>query len=285
MIMDFSIVSVEPSLLENAITIYFSKDVDPDSVNPDDIFVMTHDNRAAVPFDIETDEDTVKITSKTGFEPNTDYMILVQGGITDLVGTELADPLVRTVHFGGDVTNIVRVVEPIDFEIVDKIAMRWEEYDKNGKIITPEDILDFFEVQIAQENAFYNIVCTTTTAVGDTNVVLKEPIEEGQYYFRVRARNGEQFGRWSNVGTFVFKKKEDVPVEDPPAEDDPGEETPAPEHTDDGITIVDFSSTKGILNKPTYRLTTEAEDTCFQLVFDEPVDISDLKMVVRRSDL
>ena len=52
MVMDFSIVSVKTSLLDNAIIITFSKDVDPDSVSQDNIYVMNHDSRAAVPFDI-----------------------------------------------------------------------------------------------------------------------------------------------------------------------------------------------------------------------------------------
>jgi len=289
MVMDFSIVSVKTSLLDNAIIITFSKDIDPDSVSPDNIYVMNHDSRASVPFDIEVDEDFVKITSKLGFEPNTDYTILIQPGICDLVGTELSDPLIRQVHFGGDVTNTVKVVEPIDFEIVHEVALRWEEYDKKGKLIPAKDIKDAFEVQIAHENAFYNVVCSTITLAGDIDVSLKEPIEEGQYYFRVRARQGEQFGRWSNVGTFIFKKQEEKPAPEPtpipPKDDEPVEDEPQPERTDGGITIIDFATNKGVLEKPSYSLTTEAGDTNFQFMFDEPVDISDMKIQIRRSDV
>ena len=289
MVMDFSIVSVKTSLLDNAIIITFSKDVDPDSVSQDNIYVMNHDSRAAVPFDIEVDEDFVKITSKLGFEPNTDYTILIQAGICDLVGTELRDPLVRQVHFGGDITNTVRIVSPIDFEVVHEVNLEWQEYDKKGNLITQKDVKDAFEIQIAHENAFYNVVCSTTTLAGDMNVSLKEPIEEGQYYFRVRARQGQQFGRWSNVGTFIYKKKEEQPAPEPtPApstEDEPAKDEPQKEQTEGGITIIDFSGNKGVLNKPYYQATIETGDANFQLFFDEPVDISDIKLTVRRSDV
>lgn len=289
MVMDFSIVSVETSLLDNAIIINFSKDVDPDSVSPDNIYVMNHDSRAAVPFDIDVDEDFVKIKSKLGFEPNTDYVILIQPGISDLVGASLQDPVLRQVHFNGDVTNVVHIVEPIDFEIVHEVTLKWEEYDKQGKLIPQKSIKDAFEIQIAHENAFYNVICSTTTVAGDINVTLKEPIEEGQYYFRVRARQGKQFGRWSNVGTFIFKKQEEKPAPEPtPApsqEDKPAKEEPKPERTEGGITIIDFSSNKDALNAPDYRMTTEAGDTDLQFNFDESIDISAMNIVLRRSDV
>lgn len=289
MVMDFSIVSVKTSLLDNAIIITFSKDIDPDSVSPDNIYVMNHDSRAAIPFDIEVDEDFIKITSKLGFEPNTDYTILVQPGISDLVGAELQDPLLRQVHFGGDVTNTVKVIEPIDFEIVHEVALKWEEYDKKGKLIPQKSIKDAFEIQIAHENAFYNVVCSTTTVAGDMNVSLKEPIEEGQYYFRVRARQGEQFGRWSNVGTFIFKKQEEKPAPEPtpapPQEEEPAKDEPQPERTDSGITIIDFSSNKEAMEKPSYPLTTEVGDTTIPFTFLEPIDISGMKIQIRRSDV
>ena len=289
MIMDFSIVSVEASLLDNAIIVTFSKDIDPDSVSPDNIFVVAHETRAVVPFDIEADEDFVKITSKLGFEPNTDYMIMIQPGICDLIGNELPDPLMRRVHFGGDITNIVRVVEPIDFEVVHEVALKWQESDKDGNIIAPEDVKDAFEIQIAHENAFYNVIYSTTTTASDTEAVLKDPEEEGQYYFRIRARQGEQFGRWSNVGTFIFKKKAEVPTEEPAPEPAPEEEAPEDEpnseRTEGGITIVDFASTKGVLDKPSYKGLTEVGDTGFQFDFGEPVDISEMKILVRRSDV
>lgn len=289
MVMDFSIVTVESSLLDNAIIITFSKDIDPDSVSPVNIYVMNSESRAAVPFEIDVDEDFVKIISKTGFEPNTDYTILIQPGICDLIGNELKDPMVRQVHFGGDITNTVRVVEPIDFEVVHEVALKWEEYDKKGKLIPAARMKDAFEVQIAHENAFYNVIYSTITVATDTNVSLKDPVEEGQYYFRVRARQGEQFGRWSNVGTFIFKKQEEKsapePAPAPPQEENPVEEEPKPERTDSGITIIDFAAGKTSLNPPAYSLTTEVGDTGFQLSFDEAVDISDIKIVVRRSDV
>lgn len=289
MVMGFSIVSVETSLLDNAIIINFSKDIDPDSVNPDDIYVMEHDSRVIVPFDIDVEKNFVKITSKSGFEPDTNYTILIQVGISDLVGTTLEAPLMREVRFGSDVTNTVRIVEPIDFEIVHEVALKWQEYDRNGKIIADKDIKDSFDIQIACENAFYNVICDTTTISGDTDAVLKEPIEDGQYYFRIRAHNGEYFGRWSNVGTFVFKKQDVVPepepVPEPVPDEEPVDDEPKPEVTEGGITIVDFASTKGVLDKPTYKGLTETGDTSFQFVFEEPVDITDMKILVRRSDV
>lgn len=289
MVMDFSIVSVETSLLDNAIIINFSKNVDPDSVSPDNIYVMNHDSRDAIPFDIEVEEDFVKIISRFGFEPDTNYTILIQAGISDLVGTTLDNPLVRKVHFDSDVTNTVRIIEPIDFEIVHEIVLKWQEYDRDGKIIAEEDVKDSFDIQIACENAFYNVICDTTTISGDTDAVLKEPIEDGQYYFRIRAHNGEYFGRWSNVGTFVFKKQdvapEPEPVPEPVPEEEPVDDEPKPEITEGGITIVDFASTKGVLDKPTYKGLTETGDTSFQFVFEEPVDITDMNILVRRSDV
>ena len=85
----FGVSAVWASLTDQAVYIRFNLDIDEETTDDSDIYLMDRSARRVVPFTIEVNMDTVKLNLQEWATPNTAYSLVVQPGIQSVVGDEL----------------------------------------------------------------------------------------------------------------------------------------------------------------------------------------------------
>jgi hypothetical protein len=138
-----------------------------------------------------------------------EYLLRIQSGIRSIVDDELPDSLQRVVVFKSEVLSTVNILSPSHHEVLHALNIAWEEVSVDGN---EESLVSSYYLEIAKENAFYNIV-RATEVVGHQEIQLAD-IEDGQYYLRIRAQKNGEYGRWSKVITFLIQPEQDEPTEE-----------------------------------------------------------------------
>lgn len=216
MYQEFNVLSISTSLLEKKVTLEFSLDVNEDTVTLDSLVLVEKATSDLVDFRFNVNRNVVELELVDWPIPNTEYLIKVQKGITSIVDDELPDSLQRNVVFPSEITSVAEVTSPADFEEITELVVSWKE----TQAITSENLVRSYYLEIATENAFYNVV--RRTEVQDRDSITLSGLPVGQYYVRVRVQRDGQYGPWSDVVTFVVSEENSVPgpVYDEDEEDD-----------------------------------------------------------------
>ena len=267
----FSVLSINSSLKEQSVFIECALDIDEDSVNADNIILMNKETKAIALFDAIVDGRIIQLKLRNWAAPNQKYTLIVQAGIKSVVGDTLESSLFRNFTFASEITTTASFLSPVNFETITDMNFSWAE---SGE----KPIGDFY-IEIASDNAFYNIV-QKLAAPGIKNVTLAD-IPEGQYYARIRVQRGEQYGVWSDTITFV-KKGSLAPVQPPTPTDpeSPGDETVLPVEIEDDTVIVKDTTidTKAVPENGVTPLT-------FTFAFDEDISPEGIEISIIRSDV
>ena len=293
----FCVQAITPDLYNQCVDIRLSAEPDEDTVNEGNIFLMhTGDNndKSIAPFDIEIDDRIIRLHLREWAVPNDRYVLIVQKGIKNLMGDmELETSILREVFFRSDVTSDVLILSPADYEeISGALNVKWEETARKLS-----DLVGSFYLEVARENAFYNVVCSTfisrTAAKKDKkgiySIPLKEIADPGQYFVRVRSerkKNGD-YGKWSNVATFVIKSTEEPVPSSPKGIETESQSSQNEEKKNDpeGPEIIDFSSEPTDYNDLLkYEKTYDEIPNGFSITFPGEIDITDAVITVERSD-
>lgn len=279
----FDIIAVTAELKQKSILAEFTLDVDEDTVNSSSVIVLNTSNNTVELYDAVVDGRIIQLKLHNDPQPNDTYTLLVQGTVESIVGDKMDSAFLRELSFSSEVTSEVSLLSPANFEKINALKLEWKEI---GDTLT-----NSIQWQIAKENAFYNIVYTTT--VNDATSIELPAIESGQYYIRGRAVKGDEYGRWSEITTFIFNKPAETTEPSTPGGDtttEPTEPTepvepsdpsvvPPTEDPDDPIIIVEEEIK---LEDSPDSGTTPKE--AFSFAFSEDIDISNAEIKIYRSD-
>lgn len=269
---NFSVIAIQASLKEKSVFIECTLDVDEDTVSGSSLIILNKTTNMVELYDATVDGHMIQAKLRNDPQPGDAYTILVQGTIESIVGDKLESALMREFQFESEVTSEVTLLSPANFEKIHAVKLAWEE--------TGENLTGSFEWQIAKENAFYNIVYSTT--VSDVSSIELPDIEPGQYYVRGRAIKNQDYGRWNETSTFLFE----APEKTDDAKDASDPDTPEPPPTSptdddsDPLIIVEQEEIH-IEEKPTNGVTPKES---FTFSFSEDIDITNLDIKVYRSD-
>lgn len=271
------LLSAVSDLKKKTIELSFSLDVDEDTVNGDTIYLLHYKTQGIVPLSYEVDEKKVIATVKSDIHPNEKYYLSITNELKTITDDPFEPVKGLTVTFNGSVVSNVEIVSPKDFEAIDgDILIRWHE--------SGEKLEHMYELEIAGDNAFGNIVYHTT--VPSTNEIAQYKVpalkEYGQYYIRIRAISSEDNGSWSRIATFTYRDPEaDKKVPNPQPEPEPTiiDHVSKPEEPKTEDPVV---STLPKYTGESYVKYEEETPTVFTLDFDQPIDITDAIVTVKR---
>ena len=271
------LLSAVSDLKKKTIELSFSLDVDEDTVNGDTIYLLHYKTQGIVPLSYEVDEKKVIVTVKSDIHPNEKYYLNITNELKTITDDPFEPVKGLTVTFNGSVVSNVEIVSPKDFEAIDgDILIRWHE--------SGEKLEHMYELEIAGDNAFGNIVYHTT--VPSTNEIAQYKVpalkEYGQYYVRIRAVSSEDNGSWSRIATFTYRDPEaDKKVPNPQPEPEPTiiDHVSKPEEPKTEDPVV---STLPKYTGESYVKYEEETPTVFTLDFDQPIDITDAIVTVKR---
>lgn len=273
---EFGITDVIASLKEQSVFIYFTLDLDEETVNPDNIILTvrnidTGKNDIAL-YDISVFNNIIQLKLNEWAVPNVRYTLIIQPGTKSITGELLNGALIRNFSFKSDVISKINLLTPADFEKIPckDFTCTWEEIG--------DSLTHSFYLEICKNQAFFDLVLKTSI-FGKRSFTTNE-LEPGQYFIRIRAQQGEEYGYWSPLKTFIVDDNDDEDTNTPvnSDEDDNNNE----DLTDDGPVIIEDDNT----NELVIVSTSENGITplSFEITFNEDIDISEAKIEVVRSD-
>lgn len=269
----FCVVAVETDLKESSIYIHFNKQVDTDTVNASNITVALRDNTVSTLsyFDLVVSDDLKTITIKFKDTPviNSDYVIVIQNTLVDLEGNQLDKSLFRSVVFKSTVTSDISLVSPANFEILNTKKFVWTEEGDSP--------VNSYRIQISDDTGFHNLLIDSIV-VGQNDVTFGKELRNGQYYYRIRAELGDDYGTWSEIRTFLIQS--DSEYEEEPIAEDSTVETEIGEPTFENLVMEERVDLIRLIEGPKSGVTPSS----FSFLFDEDIDISNIKVSIVRSD-
>lgn len=269
----FCVVAVETDLKESSIYIHFNKQVDTDTVNASNITVALRDNTVSTLsyFDLVVSDDLKTITIKFKDTPvvNSDYVIVIQNTLVDLEGNQLDKSLFRSVVFKSTVTSDISLVSPANFEILNTKKFVWTEEGDSP--------VNSYRIQISDDTGFHNLLIDSIV-VGQNDVTFGKELRNGQYYYRIRAELGDDYGTWSEIRTFLIQS--DSEYEEEPIAEDSTVETEIGEPTFENLVTEERVDLIGLIEGPKSGVTPSS----FSFLFDKDIDISNIKVSIVRSD-
>lgn len=270
----FSIESIHTSLKEQSIKIHFTHEVDEDSVSTDTVIVANKETHEVMDFDVIVDQKDVIIKLRKAPKVNSPYTLIVQDSVLNIVGDRLESSLFRKIEFASSVTSTVSILSPASFEVIKTPVFKWAE-----KASDPGELTGLYRIQIAEENAFYNI-CYDAVVEGKSEYECAG-LADGQYYMHIRAERGEEYGDWSETRTFIVRGSEVIP----PQDDSPA---PAPVTVSDETGIVIDDTTEEVPLVTYIKLTGQPDNgvtpPSFNFMFDTDINPEGIEISVIRSD-
>ncbi|MCY7866102.1 fibronectin type III domain-containing protein [Bacillus atrophaeus] len=205
MYQEFNVLSISTSLLEKKVSIEFSLDVNEDTVGLDTLVLAERASSKIVDTKVSVDRNVVELELVDWPIPNTEYLLKVQKGVSSIVDDELPDSLQRNLVFKSEITSVVEVLSPADHEEINELLITWKETQDRSS----ENLVSSYYLEIALENAFYNVV-KKTEVHGKEDIKLSG-LQDGQYFLRVRAQKDGQYGPWSDTVTFIVSGENKKP--------------------------------------------------------------------------
>lgn len=202
MYLPFTINDVETDYKKRTITVHFSHDIDPDTVNHQTVLLGGSDG-SVLHYKLQTSRNKVFVLLTDWPEPSRKYLLRIGKQVTSIVGDELSAAATFTIQFQTEITSTVRITTPANFETIkgDEVTVRWEEVPSDGA--AAQQTSSEYVVEVSKENSFYNVLYSTT--VQNKNDITFADLEGGQYFVRVRAVRDGLYGPWSETVTFMLK--------------------------------------------------------------------------------
>lgn len=203
---EFALVDMEVNPTEKQIKLFFTGNVDPDTINSDTIAMVHAESQKIHRLKFRTSKKVVIITVLDEINPGEEYRLDINKMIKDIVGAKLQSSLIRHVYFNTNIYSNVRILSPANHELVDGTFMcEWQEIlrDKRRKPVLE------YRLQIA-DNINFNPIEIDTVVVNKQRIGFPKLKNQQQYYIRIRVESGNEFGKWSDVATFTYDGPERV---------------------------------------------------------------------------
>lgn len=291
--MKFSVLSVVPDLQNQSIFIKCSLDIDPESIDNNNIYVLNNKTKHIAPINVIVDRNIIQLQFREWINPGDEYLVITDTGIESITEVKLDLAMMRRITFKSDVVSEVEILSPINFEVCEgTIELKWKEKSKSK-------FEKAFYVEIASDNNFYNILYRIyidhykyqEKEKNCYKTLLKEVDENGQYYIRIRAQRDSKaldYGNWSTSVTFTKKVLEiETPQTDALKDTDV-----SPEIVGNAIEFVDRIENKNSQDKHdgvSYNLEYESyldpTPDYFSIEFPYEINIDDVKVRIVREDV
>ena len=203
MLIKFSIIGIETSLLEKKIVVTFNKDIDPITVNKNTIELINRERRQVVEADYEVIDKQIIIMLLEEPIVNEEYSLNIKGTVASIMEDLLGVAMSQTIVFDSVIQNTVEITAPIDHELIEDVYLTWKEKKDNNSL---PDVNQYL-IEISNDNTFFNIQIRSKVH-NRHEIKLSDNLSDGQYYARIRIQTDSDYGRWSDPITFVLKKKE-----------------------------------------------------------------------------
>jgi hypothetical protein len=203
---EFALVDMEVNPTEKQIKLFFTGNVDPDTINSDTIAMVHAESQKIHRLKFRTSKKVVIITVLDEINPGEEYRLDINKTIKDIVGAKLQSSLIRHVYFNTNIYSNVRILSPANHELVDGTFMcEWQEIlrDKRRKPILE------YRLQIA-DNINFNPIEIDTVVVNKQRIGFPKLKNQQQYYIRIRVESRNEFGKWSDIATFTYDGPERV---------------------------------------------------------------------------
>jgi hypothetical protein len=213
MYQSFDLLGINTSLKDKKVYIECTLNADETTVTSDTITLAARDSNRILNYDLSVNGSIIELDLKEWPVPNIEYILVVQTGIKSITGEPLTAALKRMITFPSEITSTIVITSPSHHEEIHALKLAWTEK------LTEENMepVNSYYIEVAQENAFYNIIKATN--VYEKNQVNLVNIPEGQYYVRIRAQKNDKYGCWSETITFLYKEVPNAPVPNKPEED------------------------------------------------------------------
>ena len=198
MFKEFNLLSIQSDASEKRIDLTFNFDIRPETVKGDSLVITRAQDDKHIPFRYTVVNDLIRLDFDDWFTPNVEYFIVISKEIQNIIGHTLLHTIRRRLVFKTEITNKVKITSPYMYEKIDTLHFVLED---NGDIPC-----DRYYVEIAPENRFYNPIYKAEADGTEFEFHIPE-LKPGQYYIRVRAQQGEEYGPWSPVATFIYKEE------------------------------------------------------------------------------
>lgn len=193
---EFCIISFDASIANKQITILTNFRVDETSVNRETVRFVNLNTGLLEPYTVRTDDKYIIIDLTVEPKLNTRYMIQV-ADIKDMLNRPVNNPFTRDVMFEQSIKSKLKVLAPNQNH-----AFRTNIIEIEIDVISEENENLDYCYEISSDVAFFNVVQNVKSEKQKISVTL----EDGQYYFRVRAVNHddpEDFTVWTDMQSFV----------------------------------------------------------------------------------
>lgn len=196
MYQDFRITTIQTDTKNKMITITANFDIDPDTVNDANVQVYQKTSRNFIGYDITVAGKVVTLNLIDWPEPNLEYVIVVQK-LKSILGDELASGIRRKIIFESSITAKLEIIEPNFDEVVTELKLKVKE------ILASEDDVytNLYYIELATDAYFHDI--KKKLDINKTELIIGD-LSKGQYFIRGRVQSGEEYGIWSETGTFIL---------------------------------------------------------------------------------
>lgn len=204
MYQDINILSIETSFVDKKINVYTNFDIDPTTVNNDNIIVFDKESSTELILDFKIKNKIIEIYIKEEIEVNKIYTFKIQN-ICNIIGEKISSGILKEIKFESSIKDIPIIYSPAEYEEISKLIV---------KLKTENEIkYDFkYFIQVSKDMAFINNVIQTDTI---ENSITLPNLENGQYFVRARIES-KDIGRWSETTSFIiFNIEEDTDSDEP----------------------------------------------------------------------
>lgn len=223
----FNVTSINTDYTNKQIIIKTTFSIEPKTVNKKNVEIVSASSGAAVIYKLSVDDDKIIVTLKDWPDLNENYYIVKIVNIKDKLNRDLIHPITKNVMFKADTKLKIIILNPNDNEAVvkqhnvvnfsikqinpdgsetvkpipdsdDTPSLPNEETGKK-EAMTEEELDVTYHFEFASDIAFFDIVKEYKTPYTEGFIQL----DNGQYYMRARAIEGDMNGDWSPVHTFT----------------------------------------------------------------------------------
>ena len=189
----FQVSQVDLRPLDKRINVKFNFDVEESSIKNDSFNLISMDGDH-INFKITCCEDIVSLHLDEWPVPDTIYQLIIEKEVESIIGNKLMTSIRKKIHFKAQITSKVRIKSPYNFERLEELCF---EYDDS------ENVASYY-IEIAKENKFFNLTYSGHVFSKKFAPVIPD-LKAGQYYIRIRVQDGEDYGPWSDIQTFIYK--------------------------------------------------------------------------------
>ena len=223
----FNVTSINTDYTNKQIIIKTTFSIEPKTVNKKNVEIVSASSGAAVIYKLSVDDDKIIVTLKDWPDLDENYYIVKIVNIKDKLNRDLIHPITKNVMFKADTKLKIIILNPNDNEAVvkqhnvvnfsikqinpdgsetvkpipdsdDTPSLPNEETGKK-EAMTEEELDVTYHFEFASDIAFFDIVKEYKTPYTEGFIQL----DNGQYYMRARAIEGDMNGDWSPVHTFT----------------------------------------------------------------------------------